>query len=83
MDLSKRKDSPEYQLYIEGILHHLVHTKGYKFGGLVMEPVVLGAGGMFFVYVFTSQSLGLANDSLTVIPYFNVNSSPQSAPTHP
>ncbi|RDI87394.1 hypothetical protein Vi05172_g2705 [Venturia inaequalis] len=49
MDLSKRKDSPEYQLYIEGILNHLVHTKGYKFGGLVMEPVVLGAGGMFFV----------------------------------
>ncbi|TLD39373.1 dethiobiotin synthase [Venturia nashicola] len=49
MDLSKRKDSPEYQFYIEGILNHLVHIKGYKFGGLVMEPVVLGAGGMFFV----------------------------------
>lgn len=57
MDLTKRKDSPEYQLYIEGILNHLVHTKGYKFGGLVMEPVVLGAGGMFFVYVNTSSSL--------------------------
>ena len=56
MDLSKRKDSPEYQLYIEGILSHLVNTKGYKFGGLVMEPVVLGAGGMFFVYVYISKS---------------------------
>jgi dethiobiotin synthetase/adenosylmethionine--8-amino-7-oxononanoate aminotransferase len=61
MNLNKRKDSPEYQLYIEGILNHLVNTKGYRFGGLVMEPVVLGAGGMFFVYVLPLRLLLPAN----------------------
>lgn len=70
MDLSRRKDSPEYQLYIEGILNHLVHTKGYKFGGLVMEPVVLGAGGMFFVYVDTSLFFEPTNKSPHSDPLF-------------
>lgn len=79
MNLSKRKDSPEYQLYIEGILNHLVHTKGYKFGGLVMEPVVLGAGGMFFVYVDASPFFKPTNKTPPVIPYSNANSSPQFA----
>jgi dethiobiotin synthetase/adenosylmethionine--8-amino-7-oxononanoate aminotransferase len=81
MDLSKRKDSPEYQLYIEGILNHLVKTKGYKFGGLVMEPVILGAGGMFFVYVFSPQSSLPPNNFPIAIPSSNANSSQQFAQT--
>jgi hypothetical protein len=82
MDLRRRKDNPEYQLYIEGILNHLVNTKGYKFGGLVMEPVILGAGGMFFVYVHASLSPMPTNKSPIGTPSSNVNSSPQSALTH-
>lgn len=37
-----------YERYIEGVLSHLVQNKGYKFGGLVLEPMILGAGGMHF-----------------------------------
>lgn len=39
---------PVYERYIEGVLSHLVQNKGYKFGGLVLEPMILGAGGMHF-----------------------------------
>ncbi len=49
--LSTRRDEvvgPLYERYIEGVLSHLVQTKGYKFGGLVLEPMILGAGGMHF-----------------------------------
>ena len=40
--------SSSYERYIEGVLSHLVQNKGYKFGGLIMEPMILGAGGMHF-----------------------------------
>jgi dethiobiotin synthetase/adenosylmethionine--8-amino-7-oxononanoate aminotransferase len=49
--LSTQRDEvvgPLYERYIEGVLTHLVQNKGYKFGGLVLEPMVLGAGGMHF-----------------------------------
>jgi dethiobiotin synthetase/adenosylmethionine--8-amino-7-oxononanoate aminotransferase len=49
--LSTQRDQvvgPVYERYIEGVLTHLVQNKGYKFGGLVLEPMVLGAGGMHF-----------------------------------
>jgi dethiobiotin synthetase/adenosylmethionine--8-amino-7-oxononanoate aminotransferase len=39
---------PIYEHYIEGVLNHLVQNKAYKFGGLVLEPMILGAGGMHF-----------------------------------
>lgn len=50
--LSTERDAsvgPVYERYIEGVLSHLVQNKGYKFGGLVLEPMILGAGGMHFV----------------------------------
>ena len=49
--LSTQRDEtigPVYERYIEGVLSHLVQNKGYKFGGLVLEPMILGAGGMHF-----------------------------------
>ena len=49
--LSTQRDEvvgPLYEHYIEGVLSHLVQNKGYKFGGLVLEPMILGAGGMHF-----------------------------------
>jgi dethiobiotin synthetase/adenosylmethionine--8-amino-7-oxononanoate aminotransferase len=49
MDLPSRGENPAYTKHIEGILTELVEKKGHKFGALVMEPLLLGAGGMLFV----------------------------------
>ncbi|KAG4283220.1 adenosylmethionine-8-amino-7-oxononanoate aminotransferase [Fusarium proliferatum] len=38
----------KYQRYIEGVLSKL-QASGRKFGALMMEPIILGAGGMIFV----------------------------------
>lgn len=50
-DLSHRSRGPDaeaYRKYIRGILQDLQAT-GRKFGALILEPVVLGAGGMILV----------------------------------
>jgi bifunctional dethiobiotin synthetase / adenosylmethionine---8-amino-7-oxononanoate aminotransferase len=50
-DIKTRYDSPageRYRKYIEDTLHRLVQVEGKTFGGLIMEPVILGAGGMLF-----------------------------------
>ncbi|KAM5378666.1 hypothetical protein ACJZ2D_004465 [Fusarium nematophilum] len=50
-DLEARLKTDEYgryQRYIEGVLEKL-QAAGRKFGALMMEPVVLGAGGMILV----------------------------------
>ncbi|EWG45943.1 adenosylmethionine-8-amino-7-oxononanoate aminotransferase [Fusarium verticillioides 7600] len=38
----------KYERYIEGVLSKL-QASGRKFGALMMEPIILGAGGMIFV----------------------------------
>lgn len=38
-----------YELHVRGTLERLVQQHGRRFGALVMEPVVLGAGGMLLV----------------------------------
>lgn len=48
-DLDCRGRSVEYETYIEKTLDTLVKDQQRKFGALVMEPVILGAGGMMFV----------------------------------
>jgi dethiobiotin synthetase/adenosylmethionine--8-amino-7-oxononanoate aminotransferase len=40
-----------YEQYIRKTLDRLVKTEGRKFGALVMEPIILGAGGMLFMLV--------------------------------
>lgn len=50
-DLQARLESTKserYKNYIERTLHQLVQVEGMKFGALIMEPVILGAGGMLF-----------------------------------
>jgi dethiobiotin synthetase/adenosylmethionine--8-amino-7-oxononanoate aminotransferase len=56
-DLETRGESPHYEAYIESILNRLVKKEGRKFGALVMEPVILGAGGMIFVDPLFQKSL--------------------------
>lgn len=50
-DLDKRIRSPTGQRYtnfIKETLYELVRKHGFKFGALIMEPIILGAGGMIF-----------------------------------
>ncbi|KAF2856472.1 PLP-dependent transferase [Plenodomus tracheiphilus IPT5] len=56
-DFAHRGRSEVYEAYIKKTLDHLVKTEGRRFGGLVMEPVILGAGGMIFVDPLFQQSL--------------------------
>ncbi|EUC45317.1 hypothetical protein COCMIDRAFT_95822 [Bipolaris oryzae ATCC 44560] len=56
-DLAARGRSERYEAYIEKTLDELVKKQGRKFGALVMEPVVLGAGGMLFVDPLFQQTL--------------------------
>jgi dethiobiotin synthetase/adenosylmethionine--8-amino-7-oxononanoate aminotransferase len=56
-DFTARGPSTRYQAYIKKTLDELVKKQGRKFGALVMEPVILGAGGMIFVDPLFQQSL--------------------------
>jgi dethiobiotin synthetase/adenosylmethionine--8-amino-7-oxononanoate aminotransferase len=50
-DIKARYDSAagrKYRRHIEETLHRLVKVEGKTFGGVIMEPVILGAGGMLF-----------------------------------
>lgn len=46
---SRRWTYGVYKGYIRKKLRDLSHDKGHRFGALVMEPIVMGAGGMIFV----------------------------------
>lgn len=53
-DLDQRLESKAGQLYksyIHRTIQNLVQRHGMKFGALILEPVILGAGGMLFWYV--------------------------------
>lgn len=56
-DFDLRGHSPRYEAYIEKTLDKLVKEEGRKFGALILEPIVLGAGGMLFVDPLFQQSL--------------------------
>ncbi|KAJ4368142.1 hypothetical protein N0V83_006497 [Neocucurbitaria cava] len=56
-NLESRGRSSRYESYIEKTLDRLVKDQGRKFGALIMEPVILGAGGMIFVDPLFQQSL--------------------------
>jgi dethiobiotin synthetase/adenosylmethionine--8-amino-7-oxononanoate aminotransferase len=45
----KTRSSCSYEKYIKNTLTKLIQEEGKRFGALVMEPVILGAGGMHFV----------------------------------
>lgn len=51
-DIEERKKSGQadiYRQYIVKTMQKLIREEGYKFGALIMEPVLLGAGGMQLV----------------------------------
>ncbi|CAI6299495.1 unnamed protein product [Periconia digitata] len=48
-EFEKRRQNPRYREYITEQLNTLVKEQGKAFGALVMEPIILGAGGMLFV----------------------------------
>ncbi|USP78500.1 uncharacterized protein yc1106_05774 [Curvularia clavata] len=56
-NLTARGRADHYEACIEKTLDELVKKQGRKFGALVMEPVILGAGGMLFVDPLFQQSL--------------------------
>jgi dethiobiotin synthetase/adenosylmethionine--8-amino-7-oxononanoate aminotransferase len=56
-DFAARGPATRYEAYIKNTLDELVKKQGRKFGALVMEPVILGAGGMIFVDPLFQQSL--------------------------
>ncbi|PGH08209.1 dethiobiotin synthase [Blastomyces parvus] len=59
-DLPRRKQSAvgqRYKTYIKKSLEKLVLQDGRKFGALIMEPVILGAGGMLFADPLFQQAL--------------------------
>ncbi|KAL1970230.1 hypothetical protein VTN77DRAFT_5390 [Rasamsonia byssochlamydoides] len=61
-DLKERQASDaarRYRAYIKNTLQDLVLSQGHKFGALIMEPVILGAGGMLFADPLFQQSLAL------------------------
>lgn len=43
-----RRDGSQYERYMKDVLHRLIQEEGKKLGALIMEPVILGAGGMLF-----------------------------------
>lgn len=50
-DLEKRLESEagqRYKDYIRRTIEELVQKQGMKFGALIIEPIILGAGGMLF-----------------------------------
>lgn len=46
---SRSKDVEFYKSYINRTLKHLTHDQKRRFGALIMEPIIMGAGGMIFV----------------------------------
>jgi dethiobiotin synthetase/adenosylmethionine--8-amino-7-oxononanoate aminotransferase len=56
-NLTARGHHDHYEAHIERTLDELVKKQGRKFGALVMEPVILGAGGMLFADPLFQQTL--------------------------
>lgn len=49
-DFNARQDDAQfYSDYIARTLTHLTHQQKRKFGALILEPLIMGAGGMIFV----------------------------------
>lgn len=49
-DFGARQDDVKfYQEYVAQTIRHLTHQQKRKFGALILEPLIMGAGGMIFV----------------------------------
>ncbi|KAJ5595401.1 uncharacterized protein N7459_001609 [Penicillium hispanicum] len=82
-DLNERLESDvaqRYKKYIHRTIENLVQHEGMKFGALILEPVILGAGGMLFCDPLFQRCL---TDVVRDYPeLFSSNaSSPKTAPS--
>lgn len=83
-DMSRRDESTAavvYKKYIIETLDRLVRVEGKTFGALIMEPVILGAGGMLLVYVSTPLTVSIPLADPQVTPSSNAASCKPSART--
>lgn len=46
---ARQEDAQRYQAFIISRLEHLTQKQGARFGALILEPLLMGAGGMIFV----------------------------------
>ncbi|KIW30113.1 dethiobiotin synthase, variant [Cladophialophora immunda] len=46
---SRTEDAKQYESHITTTLERLVRDQGRRFGALILEPIIMGAGGMIFV----------------------------------
>lgn len=54
---SRGDDAKRYESHIGTTLEKLVHRHGRRFGALILEPLLMGAGGMIFVDPLFQRSL--------------------------
>ncbi|OAP62181.1 dethiobiotin synthase [Fonsecaea erecta] len=46
---ARAEDAKRYESHITATLERLVRDQGRRFGALILEPIIMGAGGMIFV----------------------------------
>ncbi|KIX93867.1 uncharacterized protein Z520_10492 [Fonsecaea multimorphosa CBS 102226] len=46
---ARTEDARRYESHITATLERLVRDQGRRFGALILEPIIMGAGGMIFV----------------------------------
>ncbi|KAG9783922.1 PLP-dependent transferase, partial [Aureobasidium melanogenum] len=54
---SRTADATRYEHHIKSTLNALVRDQGRRFGALILEPLLMGAGGMIFVDPLFQRSL--------------------------
>ncbi|KUJ19147.1 PLP-dependent transferase [Mollisia scopiformis] len=71
----KSESARSYRKHIEKTLDSLIRVEGMEFGALVMEPVILGAGGMLFADPLFQHLLA---STIRSLPLFSPPSNPSS-----
>ncbi|KAL2427131.1 Bifunctional dethiobiotin synthetase/adenosylmethionine-8-amino-7-oxononanoate aminotransferase [Exophiala dermatitidis] len=54
---SRAADAARYEQHIKSTLNALIRDQGRRFGALILEPLLMGAGGMIFVDPLFQRSL--------------------------
>ncbi|TKA66551.1 hypothetical protein B0A49_11616, partial [Cryomyces minteri] len=77
----EQRDSATYEAYITRELERLTKEEGKKFGALVMEPVILGAGGMLFADPLFQRTLARIIRSSSHLFSHSTSTPPSSNPS--
>lgn len=77
---SRASDAARYENYIIKTLSHLVHDQGHRFGALILEPILMGAGGMIFVDPLFQRTLitTIRSNPSLILPDYSPPSSQKS-----